>query len=292
MIKQIAKQIAELLEKQNPTICSDRHGIPFSIHPKTSPIDRNNTLQRAVLPHSRFKTHDPDESTFFADSYATITAMFHSLYHRTHNTLAPAVEINETGLDRTFLHWPANYLDGFREFDPDHFQLEVGGLVERPTTFSLKDLLGFTRIQQNRRLVFADGCAYRNTWEGFVVQELLHRVTPKAQANYLIQTDLAGHVECMPIKDLYAQRALFCLKVAGKPLPAIYGGPIRLLVFDRYAHKGLGQLVKIELSDTEVPGYFSGKGYEPSGQIEPSDYYATDLKTIQSIQTPGEVTQW
>jgi DMSO/TMAO reductase YedYZ molybdopterin-dependent catalytic subunit len=190
------------------------------------------------------------------------------------------------------LNWPASYLDGFTAFDPDHWQLEITGLVEKPQAFTLKDLNSFTRIQQNRRLVFADGWAYRSTWEGFVVQELLHRVGPKAEAQYLIQTNLAGHTECMPLKDLYSQRALFCLRVSGKTLPTLYGGPLRLLVFDRYAHKGLGQLTRLELTDQATPGYFATKGYHPDALIEPGNYYAADLGHLQTAKAPGEITQW
>ena len=94
------------------------------------------------------------------------------------------------------------------------------------------------------------------------------------------------------MKDLYTQRALFSLRVGGKALPAIYGGPLRLLVFDRYAHKGLGQITRLELSEEEVPGYFASKGYPPEAQIEPGDYYAADLQAMQTIKAPGEVTQW
>lgn len=221
--------------------------------------------------------------------------MFHSLYHGTvGSTVAEPLESaeQEQGSDRAFLSWPVNYLGGFREFEPNHFQLEVCGLVERPHVFSLQEILGFTRIQQNRRLVFADGWSYRSVWEGFVVQELLHRVAPRPQARFLLQTNMAGQRECLPIKDLYSQRALFCMRVGGKPLPALYGGPVRLMVFDRYAHKGLGQLVRLELSDKGIPGDFSEKGYSPEGGIEPGDCYAADLKTIQRIKMPGEVTQW
>lgn len=238
-------------------------------------------------------------------------AMFHSLYHQTVGAGSASAASSEPGCEpsaiaildaperasdrqeaQAFLNWPASYLDGFQNFDPSHYQLEVCGLVERPHVFTLKELINFTRIQQNRRLVFADGWAYRGVWEGFVVQELLHRVAPRPQARFLIQTNLAGQVECLPIKDLYSQRALFCLAGSGKPLPAIYGGPIRLMVFDRYAHKGLGQLVRLELSDHEIPGSFAEKGYSPTGSIEPGDYYASDLQTIQRIKMPGEVTQW
>jgi DMSO/TMAO reductase YedYZ molybdopterin-dependent catalytic subunit len=221
-----------------------------------------------------------------------MSAMFHSLYHRSAGTLAPKIEQDDHTIDRTFLHWPACYRDGFRAFDPDHWELEVSGLVERPHKFTLKELNGFTRIQQNRRLTFADGWAYRTTWEGFVVQELLHRVAPKPQARFLIQTSLAGHVECIPIKDLYAQRSLFCMKLGGKALPAMYGGPVRLMVFDRYAHKGIGQLAKLELSDHEIPGHYASLGYDPNAAIQPGDYYASDLKTIQSVSGSGEITQW
>lgn len=220
--------------------------------------------------------------------------MFHSLYNRTTGTQSSTGTQSDkvAGADKTFLNWPANYLDGFQAFDPEHWHLEVGGLVDRPQEFTLKDMNSFTRIQQNRRLVFADGWTYRAPWEGFVLQELLHRVAPKPEAQFLIQTNLSGHVECLPLKELYAQRALLCMRVSGKPLPAMYGGPLRLMVFDRYAHKGLGQIAKLELSDIAVPGHFADKGYDPAAQIEPGDYYAADLKIVQTIKTPGEVTQW
>lgn len=221
-----------------------------------------------------------------------MTAMFHSLYNRTVGGVAPTAEHTEKGADKFFLNWPASYMDGFEAFDPDHWQLEITGLVEKPQTFNLKDLSSFTRIQQNRRLTFADGWAYRSTWEGFVVQELLHRVVPKPEAQYLIQTNMAGQTECLPLKDLYAQRALFCLRVSGKSLPTLYGGPLRLLVFDRYAHKGLGQLSRLELAEHPVPGYFTAKGYNAEAPIEPGNYYAADLGSIQTVRATGEITQW
>lgn len=222
-----------------------------------------------------------------------MTGMFHSLYHRTPgNSLAESISEKEASADPFFLDWPATYLDGVEEIDPDRWQVEITGLVARPQEFGLKELMSFTRIQQQRRLVFADGWTFRAQWEGLVISELLHRVTPKPEAQYLIQTNASGLVECMPLKDLYAQRALFCVRVAGRTLPPLYGGPLRLLVFDRYAHKGLGQIVKLELSEEPVPGYYESKGYPADAPIEAGEYYAADLKSMQTISAPGEVTQW
>lgn len=220
-----------------------------------------------------------------------MTGMFHSLYNQLPGATASSPVLDPTA-ESLLLDWPVSYLDGFKEIDTECWRLELTGLVARPMELSLKDLMSFTRIQQNRRLVFADGWSFRTQWEGLVVSELLHRVSPKPEAQYLIQTNASGHVECMPLKDLYAQRALFCLRVAGRPLPMQYGGPLRLLVFDRYAHKGLGQIVKLELSEFPVPGHYESKGYQPAAAIEPGSYYAADLKMIKTISTPGEVTAW
>ena len=195
--------------------------------------------------------------------------MFHSLYNQAAGQPTATPDAPPKSVDSTFLNWPASYLDGFQDADIEHWTLEITGLVEKPQTFTMKDFNSFTRIQQNRRLVFADGYTYKATWEGFVVQELLHRVSPKPEAQFLWQTNLSGQTECIAIKDLYNQRALFGMRVNGKSLPALYGGPLRLLVFDRYAHKGLGQVVRLTLSDEEIPGYFASKGYAPNGQIEP-----------------------
>ncbi len=223
---------------------------------------------------------------------ATIAPMFHSLYNPGNTSTATPSALSEKNADKTFLNWPASYLDGFQASNLDQWQLEIGGLVEKPLQFNLKDFTGFTRIQQNRRLVFADGYSFRANWEGFVVQELLHRVSPKPEAQYLLQTNLSGQVECVSLKELYSQRALFCLKVNGKNLPNTHGGPLRLLIFDRYAHKGIGQLCKLELVEEPIPGYMASKGYDPEAFIQPGNYYASDLKSMQTIKTPGEVTQW
>lgn len=221
-----------------------------------------------------------------------MTGMFHSLYHQAIGSPAATAAPPERQFQAIALSWPASYLDGFVDADPEHWVVEVDGLIERPQSFNMKDFLGFTRIQQNRRLIFADGFSFRASWEGFVFSEILHRLGPKPEAQFLIQTNKAGRQECMPIRDLLNQRALFCLRVSGKPLPAVYGGPLRLLVFDRYAHKGLGQITRLSFVDQSIAGFYAAKGYEDSAEIQPGNYYAADLKSMQAVRGAGEVTQW
>lgn len=221
-----------------------------------------------------------------------MSLMFYSLHNQSSGTLVSRPNQPGHKADIVFSNWPASYLDGCQTVDFNQWEMHVGGLVEKPQSFSLKDFAQFTRVQQNRRLVFADGFTYRDTWEGFVVQELLHRVSPQSEAKYLKQTSLCGQVEYLPLRDLYTQRALFCVRAGGKTLPSLYGGPLRLLVFDRYAHKGMGQLASLELVSESEPGHFAAKGYNDNAIIQPGDYYAGDLQDMRTIKNSGEVTQW
>lgn len=225
--------------------------------------------------------------------------MFHSLYHNLQqqkqhaDTSLPA----ESSILDISLDWPALYNQGFTPFTPEavttaHWSVSVEGLVETPATFTLEDFRAFTCIQQNRRIVHAEGLTYRTTWEGFVAAELLHRVSPLPEARYMVQYNAANEVECLPLQELYDHRALFCIAAQNKVLPVTHGGPFRLMVFNRYAHKGLGQIVKLVLTDEPVCGTFELAGYEKEGTITPGQYYACDLKQFETISESTEVENW
>lgn len=214
--------------------------------------------------------------------------MFHSLYQRQASavpTLTPTADPATTGL-------PTTYLDGFAEFDRETWRLEVDGLVTRTHGFTLQNLSHLPQVKQDRRLVSAEGWSFRVQWEGVLLSDVLTRVVPLGNAKYLIQTDLSGRQECLPVQELVNQRALLCHSINGIPLTPAYGAPYRLLVFTRYAHKGLQQLSRLTLAEEPIPGYWAGKGYDPEAEILPGESYAFDLKAMQSIRNPGEVTSF
>jgi DMSO/TMAO reductase YedYZ molybdopterin-dependent catalytic subunit len=222
--------------------------------------------------------------------------MFYSLYQQLNvtQTQAPLADPSAEKSELTTLSTlcPALYNNGFLQ-NPAGWQIEISGLVKKPASFTLEEMRAFTRIQQDRRIVFAEGFTVRANWEGFVAAELLHRVSPLPEAQYLIQYNAASEVECIPLQELYEQRALFCLAAQNNPLSASHGGPLRLLVFNRYAHKGLGQLTRLVLSDTPVSGTFEKQGYDANAWIEPGEYYATDLQMVKTItDSAREVDVW
>jgi DMSO/TMAO reductase YedYZ molybdopterin-dependent catalytic subunit len=213
--------------------------------------------------------------------------MFRSLYTRFQDELQPRPDQPDRPLD-----WPATYGEGLVAVQADQWALEIGGLVDKPRSLSLAELKKLSQITQNRRLVSADGWTVRTEWGGISLQSLVEWVRPAMRATLLRQENLSGHVEFIPLADCLKSRALLCFNVSGKPLPALYGGPLRLLVFDRFSYKGLGQLARLDFvpPDQETPSYWEQKGYAKDGQIEPGKYYAFDLKKFRPVPAPGEVT--
>jgi DMSO/TMAO reductase YedYZ molybdopterin-dependent catalytic subunit len=216
--------------------------------------------------------------------------MFHNLYHQKQH-------VQQLGhLSDKLLDLPASFFDGFEPNPFPGWSLSVEGLVQTPRQYMENQLKSLPHITQNRRLVSADGWTYRTEWMGIPLQHLVEAVRPTMQATHLRQENLTGDVSFLPLTELLRSRPLLCVGVGNQPLPPVYGGPIRLLVFDRYSYKGLGQLSKLtfvsqqEAEQEMQQETWVQRGYTAEGTIVPGRYYAFDLKRFRPVPHPGEVT--
>ncbi|GJD46843.1 Protein-methionine-sulfoxide reductase catalytic subunit MsrP [Methylobacterium cerastii] len=66
------------------------------------------------------------------------------------------------------------------------FKLEVGGLVERPQSFSLADLRGLPSRTQTTRHDCVEGWSCIGKWAGVPLSEVLNRAGLKPQARYVV----------------------------------------------------------------------------------------------------------
>lgn len=214
--------------------------------------------------------------------------MFRSLYTRYKDELQPTGTTPANTLDM-----PATYLEGLVNVDPTQWKLDVSGMVVKPRTLTMADLEALPKVTQNRRIVSIEGWSYRAEWAGIPLHHLVEEVKPQAAATLIRQVNLMGQEEFLPLSVALQNRALLCFGINGKKLLPLYGGPLRLLVFDRYSYKGMTQLAKLEFvsADAETPGFWQQHGYPSDGLIEPGRYYyAFDLKKLRPVPQAGEVT--
>jgi DMSO/TMAO reductase YedYZ molybdopterin-dependent catalytic subunit len=162
-------------------------------------------------------------------------------------------------------------------FDPNlsesDWRLEIRGLVENPRSLNLTDLKSLPRVTSERTLVcisnpVGGGLIGNVVWGGVRVRDLLQSVGVQAGARWVIWRSSDGYVESLPLAAALEQDVLLAFEINAQPLTRRHGFPLRVLIPDRLGMKQPKWITAIELSATEIPGYWAERGWSRTGRIE------------------------
>jgi sulfoxide reductase catalytic subunit YedY len=157
-----------------------------------------------------------------------------------------------------------------QEFVASPWSVEVGGLVDKPRTFSMQTLLDFAQEERIYRMRCVEAWSMVIPWIGFPLARLLEQVEPTAEAQYVRfetlhdpdqmpgqRTSLFDwpYVEGLRLDEAMHDLTLLATGLYGKPLRPQTGAPIRLVVPWKYGFKNIKSIVKIELV-AEMPTTF------------------------------------
>lgn len=153
--------------------------------------------------------------------------------------------------------------DASKNFTTNPWTVEVGGLVNKPQTFAIEDLLKqFTQEERVYRLRCVEGWSMVIPWTGFSLAGLLKQVEPTSAAKYVrFETvmrpeEMPGqnssyytwpYVEGLRLDEAMHDLTLMATGVYGKPILPQNGAPLRLAVPWKYGFKSIKSIVKIEL---------------------------------------------
>jgi sulfoxide reductase catalytic subunit YedY len=149
------------------------------------------------------------------------------------------------------------------EFNPKPWTVEVYGLVNKPKTYGIEDLLSkFTQEERIYRLRCVEAWSMVIPWTGFTLASLLKEVEPTSEAKY-VRFETVYRPEEMPGQNspfypwpyqegLRLDEAMHDLTILatglyGQPMPNPNGAPIRLVVPWKYGFKSIKSIVKMEL---------------------------------------------
>ena len=152
-----------------------------------------------------------------------------------------------------------------KDFPTAPWQVEVGGLVNKPKTFGLEDLLAFEQEERIYRLRCVEAWSMVIPWVGFPLSKLLNEVEPTSAAKYVRfetiedRENMPGlsrglfpwpYVEGLRLDEAMNDLAILSTGLYGEPLLPQSGAPIRLVVPWKYGFKSIKSIVKIDLVDT------------------------------------------
>ncbi len=148
-------------------------------------------------------------------------------------------------------------------FTTEPWTVEVGGLVNKPKTFGVEDLLSmFPQEERIYRLRCVEAWSMVIPWNGFPLASLLKMVEPTSNAKYArFETvyrpeEMKGqgspfypwpYQEGLRLDEAMNDLAILATGVYGETMLPQNGAPIRLVVPWKYGFKSIKSIVKIEL---------------------------------------------
>ena len=152
-----------------------------------------------------------------------------------------------------------------QKFKARPWEVEISGLVEKPMTFDVDDLIKQMPLEERiYRFRCVEAWAMVVPWIGFPMKALLEKVQPKADAKYVrmltfLDPDMAPeqnnarlpwpYFEGLTLAEAMNDLTLLSVGIYGHILPPQHGAPIRLIIPWKYGFKSIKSIVSIELTD-------------------------------------------
>ena len=150
-----------------------------------------------------------------------------------------------------------------------NYRLDVTGLVGHPVQLTLADLRALPQTALVHDFQCVTGWRVPEVhWSGVRLSTVLDLVGPAAGATAVRFSSFDGtYTESMPLAQARRPDVLVALEMLGAPVTHDHGGPVRMYAASLYGYKSTKWLSGIELTRTEVPGYWEHRGYPLDGTI-------------------------
>jgi sulfite oxidase len=199
---------------------------------------------------------------------------------------------------------------------PD-WTLEIDGLVQRPRQVSLADIMRMDRVKRvavmqcagNGRSFYAarqkvGGGQWKNggmgnvEWEGVPLRHFLSemKVLPADSVQWLTAEgwdqpptpEGSDFSKSYHLADAGLDNAILAVMMNGEPIPAVHGGPLRLIIPGFYGNMNVKFLTKLLLMDAQSPSAYQSVGYRyPNHPVTPETFKANDYNLSNSRPTYG-----
>ena len=195
------------------------------------------------------------------------------------------------------------------------WRLEVEGEVGRPLSLGLDDLKGLEVVTRpalvqcsgNGRSFHAPiipgvgwgrGAVGNAEWSGVRLRDLLGRAGLKSSAKHIHMhgadrppnPKTPAFLRSIPVGRALDPETLVAWSMNGEPIPAMHGGPLRLIIPGWMAQNWTKWLRRITASTTEAPGFYMRTAYRmpkipapPEVVLKPEDLVPVTAMNVKSL---------
>jgi DMSO/TMAO reductase YedYZ molybdopterin-dependent catalytic subunit len=156
--------------------------------------------------------------------------------------------------------------------DLDKWSLNVDGEVENPTKLTWQHFIKLPSAESKSDFHCVEGWSVTDcNWFGVKFSSLVQIVKPKKDVKYVSFTCSDGYTTSLNLRDLLKDNVILAYKLNGRDLDTSLGGPMRLIVPDKYAYKSAMWVNRITFTKTKDLGYWERRGYSDTADVWKND---------------------
>lgn len=161
-----------------------------------------------------------------------------------------------------------------QELDVEPWKVKVGGLVHKPRTFDMDDILKLFPLEERvYRFRCVEAWSMVVPWVGFPFKKLIDEVQPLTNAKYVRlvtfnrPAQAVGqrtqkwypwpYYEGLSLQEASNELTLLATGMYGHALPKQHGAPIRLIVPWKYGYKSIKSIVRIDFVDHQPATFWN-----------------------------------
>ena len=164
------------------------------------------------------------------------------------------------------------------DIDKENWRLTVDGDVENPLTINWVEFLALPQVESISDFHCVEGWSVlKQRWGGVSFTTIQEKVKPKKEALYAWFVCSDGYTTSLPIADLQDRDVLLAHRLNDNDLSQPLGGPMRLIVPQKYAYKSPMWVTKITFDPRDKLGFWERGYYSNTANVWRNDRYRTDV---------------
>lgn len=150
----------------------------------------------------------------------------------------------------------------------DSWTISVDGLCIRPQIFTWQQIVSMPKTIADARLTSVTRFSVRGRWGGVRVSDILNIVEASDKVKYIRFWSVKRIYDTsIPIEVASREKTLIAYEFDGEYLEEDYGGPVRGFCPYLWGYKSAKSVLRIELLDYYVPGFWEQRGYPDDALI-------------------------
>lgn len=171
--------------------------------------------------------------------------------------------------------WPVLHYGEVPQVTHESFRFKVSGLVDRPVEWSWREFTALPSVNVTSDFhCVTTWSRLDNAWQGVAFKTVADAVGVQAGARHAMVHSFDGYYTNVALDWLRGDDVLFAWSHDGRPLEAIHGGPLRLVVPKLYAWKSAKWVSGLELLEHDRRGFWEERGYHNRGEPFAEERYS------------------